>query len=765
MLRHLLLTFAGCLAAMSSFAQWDGREWASDNFAPAKKVTFTQTNLPLVFINVKGQTIRRDSKTLATMKIIDNGDGHNYRDTLVHTGQKVDYEGYVSIKYRGNSSFYNSRKKPFSIRPLKASDVAANGVDAKKEKVKIMGMEKDNDWALLAPWQDKSYMRDVLTMAMARGSHTFAPHMKYCEVIVDGIYYGIYIMSERATKGSGRLNLNDVTPEDMSGDFHVEIDRDDEDHYYQSKYPPVKSDGTEIYGRKITYQYKEPEYEDFAELPAGTEKAIQDAINAMEDAFSSVNYKDEATGYRQYIDVPSFIDQEIAVEVSNNIDGYRLSSPLYKYSDSHAAKLGDNAKWKTALWDFNIAYGNEGYYSPEADGIWRYTANDVMYVRDNQLIPFFWYKLMNDEAYVKQLKRRWAEVRMGNYSEAFITAKLDSLQTVLTANGAADRDNQAWSNHFENLAAQKEALHDYVKTRLSFVDAGWLGSNPDGGDTGGQGDQPSTALPADIKSGFNCDVICEDVSNIMNTTTHDAEARNMGFDTAGFVYYAKGASSSLSDGYVCDEEGNLASPHASYKLNVSKTATINNALVLKGADASNECAVNEGILLFSSPVQSSCLYFAGLSADGDNTVSVTVNYTDGTTGIGSIHFNNWDTADSHAIVNHLHRMATTHVGWANVDAGELQGNANFQIIEQSVPTDANKTIESVRFTRGSEKGHPAILALAYVPVATGIETPMVNVSQAIVAVYSINGTKRRTLQRGLNIVRCADGTARKIIIK
>ena len=93
MSKRLLLMLAGCLFAVSSFAQWDSRKWAADNFAPSKKVTFTQTNLPLVFINVKGQIIHHDNKRLATMKMSDHGDGRNYRDTLAHPGQKVDYEG------------------------------------------------------------------------------------------------------------------------------------------------------------------------------------------------------------------------------------------------------------------------------------------------------------------------------------------------------------------------------------------------------------------------------------------------------------------------------------------------------------------------------------------------------------------------------------------------------------------------------------------------------------------------------------------------
>lgn len=765
MVRNLLLIFVGTIIAVPAMAQWDSRESADDNFAPSTKVSFEESNLPLVFINTNSQVIQHKSKILARMKIIDNGDGHNYRDTTTHSQQTVDYDGYITLKYRGNSSFYSSKKKPFAVRPLKADKVAKDGVNAKKDKVSIMGMAKDNDWALLAPWEDKSYMRDVITMKMARGSHTFASEMKYCEVIVDGVYYGVYIMSERATKGKSRLNIDDVSASDMSGEFHVEIDRDDEDHYYQSSHAPVMSDGTEISGKKITYQYKSPEYEDFADLPAGTEDSIHAAIDAMENAFASADYKDSLKGYRQYIDVASFIDHEIAVEVSNNIDGYRLSSPLYKHSRTRAKELGDNDRWKTALWDFNIAYGNASYYSPGASGIWRYTANDVMYNADNQLVPFFWYKLMTDESYVNELKQRYTQVRKLNYSENSITSRLDSLQQVLTANGAADRDNEAWSNHFGTLSSEKSTLLNYIKNRLKFLDAGWL-ITESGGDSGNDDDnKQTTAQPLAVKEGFNIDAVCEDAANIASTITINSEAKNNGFDVAGFVYYAQGASSSLTDGYLCDSEGNLSSSNATYKINVSKTSVLNNSLTLKGSDATGDYAVSSGTLTLQSPVKTSKIYIAGLSADGENTLAVTVNYSDGTSSSGSIHFSNWDTTDDNAFKSTLRRMASAYVSWSRTNAGETQGDAKFQVMEQSVETDAAKSVVSIKFERGSEGGHPSVLALAYVPTATGITSPQSSSDNAVTAIYTAGGIRVKTPQRGINIIRYADGSVRKVIVK
>ena len=138
------------------------------------------------------------------MKILYNGDGElNYADTVAHPGQHIDYEGYVALRYRGNSSYYMSDKKPYSFRPLD-KPLEKGGV---KKKVSILGMGKDNNWALLAPFADKSMMRDLLAFEISRPWMEYTPQDHYCELFVDGIYFGVYILSEVVSNGMYRLNL------------------------------------------------------------------------------------------------------------------------------------------------------------------------------------------------------------------------------------------------------------------------------------------------------------------------------------------------------------------------------------------------------------------------------------------------------------------------------------------------------------------------------------------------------------------------------
>ena len=69
------------------------------------RVKLTSTNLPIVWLEVDG-TVDRYERITARMKIIDNGNGHlNYADTVAHPGQHVDYDGYIGLRYRGNSSY------------------------------------------------------------------------------------------------------------------------------------------------------------------------------------------------------------------------------------------------------------------------------------------------------------------------------------------------------------------------------------------------------------------------------------------------------------------------------------------------------------------------------------------------------------------------------------------------------------------------------------------------------------------------------------
>ena len=87
---------------------------------------------------------------------------------------------------------------------------------------------------------------------------------------------------------------------------------------------------------------------------------------------------------------------------------------MYKYSETRAKNEGLDSRWKTTLWDFNIAYGNANYNNGASTNLWQYDFNSRS--EDPQLVPFWWKRLLDDPAYQEELKARWAQYRQGAYS-------------------------------------------------------------------------------------------------------------------------------------------------------------------------------------------------------------------------------------------------------------------------------------------------------------------------------------------------------------
>lgn len=742
----MMLTFS-----LGAYAQW-GVNSSSTNFRPTTNVSFEESALPLVYLKVDGKIIQKESKILAQMTIIDNQNGHNYRDTIAHPGQRKDYQGFIALKYRGNSSFYNSKKKPFSVRPLTAADV-----DAKKDKVVMLGMgnKGDNDWCLLAPWEDRSYVRDLLTFELARQYFDYTPQGRYCEVIVDGVYYGVYMLTERPTKGKDRLALDDPGEydDDLSGDYHVCVDRDDEDHYYQSKYHPLDGNGRELKNKYITYQYKDFEYDDFmnaaylAKYPHAID-SLHKYIDQMEDVLRSDDYADPVKGYRAYIDVQSFIDYQLSTEFSNNIDGYRLSTNLYKYSGKHAEKKNLDRRWKTALWDFNIAYGNVSYYNPTGD-IWRYKANSIMANNDNQLIPFWWERLMSDPQYVTELKARWKEYRDGAYAIANIEEKIDSMVNVLKGSGALQRDNQAWSSQFGSIDSQVSSLKNFITARLAFLDRE-LEYNTGGDNPGGE--ESTATVPVEIASGYNLDVVCENVNDVAGTITQSSVAKYQGLDEWSFVLYTDNV---LQQGALCGIDGKVTSKKADYLVHVDKK----NALVLKDITG----GLTSGTLTLAQPSSTDKVYLLGTSCDGASSLEVVLNYTDGTSS-SAYNFSVSDWSTQGGAVSGLGRMVGMNGSWAGA-LGYISNQYVFNLVEMEVPADESKSVSSIAITRKGSHS-PSVMGVSMNKTAgSGIGDINVRPNRYIVAIYSLEGINLPKLRRGVNIVKYSDGSVEKVYIE
>lgn len=704
----------------------------ADNYPPTKnaQVKLSETNLPIVFIDVDGKMILREERITAKIKIIDNGTGKtNYADLAAHPDQQVDYEGYISLKYRGNSSFNSSDKKPYGFKTI-AKPLEEGG---KKVKVSLLGLGKDNDWVLLAPFSDKSMIRDVLTFELGRPYLDWVPSSRHVEVVVDGKYYGIYILTERPGKGKNRLNLHDPGEDggDLTGDWRVEIDRDDEDHYYRSKYHPYGRYGTVDNTKYITYQYDDPEYEDFADLPAGTEKAIQKSIDDMEDCFAGANYKDPVNGYRKYIDVTSFIDYMLSTEFTFNVDGYRLSSHMYKYSETRAKNEGLDSRWKCTLWDFNIALGNADYYKGSRTDLWQYDMNSRE--TDNQLVPFWWKRLIDDPAYQTDLKARWAEYREGQYADHRIEAKIDSLATLLTSGGAMERNEAAWGmfgryvwpNAYVGYSFNDEIsyLKRWIKSRLTFMDKKLLPQ------------EKTDIRPVTVASGYNADVVVE----ALPASSH---ADNAG-DGADNTFYSAGlkASGGLpTDGVVNAPSG------ANFQLG---DYAASNALVIKTGKG--------GDLIFGAPITTSQLYILATSGDGSSDLTATPLYSDGSQGEGiALTVADW------SVKSLSGEEAISGLSRINKRTNTYSQSFAFCLFDHAIGTDKSRKLRGVRLT-STRGGRALVMGVAYKVVQTvGIDSPATGELKAV-GYYTPNGVRIARPGSGITIVKYSDGSVKKIV--
>ncbi|MGZ4033596.1 MAG: CotH kinase family protein [Bacteroidia bacterium] len=371
--------------------------------SPPHPVNFVSSNLPIVIINTYGQTIG-DIKQVVSMGIVDNGPGmrnHVY-DPLNN------YDAKAAIKLRGNST-RDFEKKSYSFETRDASN---NQID-----VSILGMPIENDWELVAPYQDKTLIRIPLTYDLARETGHYAPRFKDVEVVLNNEYQGVYAMMEKVKRDTNRVHVSKLANTDntyptITGGYIIKIDRSDSPGW-TSLYPGDSPTASHFY-----YQYIYPKDSDISVPQAAYIKSSLDSFGL---ALHSSYFADPYTGYRKYIDVGSFIDYFIINELSKNVDAYRLSTFLSKDRITKGGKIHIGP-----VWDYDIAWHNCNYGNTTDPTGWQYQLADSVHPT-----PEWWGRFMLDSNFVNQLYCRWNYLRQNILSYSSINAYVDSSASVL----------------------------------------------------------------------------------------------------------------------------------------------------------------------------------------------------------------------------------------------------------------------------------------------------------------------------------------------
>lgn len=421
-----------------------------DNMPDSIGVKIDSTNLPIVFINTNGEQVERNEYITAWMKIIDNDSGRNYGDTLAHSSQKVDYEGYIALKYRGMSSYGCSPKKSYAIRAL--DKPFSDG--GKKKKSKLLGMRKGKKWALKAVHIDKSMIRDALSFELSRSYMEFVPQQRFCEVIIDGVYRGIYAMSEQIT--ADRLNIEKPGESGvaLTGGYLMQIDRRETNGAYLSKHWDVG------------YRYEYPDSDKIS-------SAQRQYVNHLIDEIEQYMLVKQEMAFVDLVDVQSMIDCQLIVEFSCNTDSYNQSTFIYKNVDSKDPRI------KFCVWDFDLAYGNGSKTNFIKPNIWVYNSYDNR--------RFWWTEAMENVEYSEMVRQRWKQYRQAYFSNEHIEHIIDSLTEVITVSGAEKRNSDAWIIWHgadwrgpNKICAEKylstsydeeiEFVKEWINRRLNFMD-------------------------------------------------------------------------------------------------------------------------------------------------------------------------------------------------------------------------------------------------------------------------------------------------------
>ncbi len=407
------------------------------------------THLPLIMIDTGGQeipglpsgerdwfgqalyTVAKDRSPAISVRaaVVDGKEKNN------HPTDKPDFEMDCQIHIHGNSS----RRFPKLSYALQFTDEEGNN-----RKIPVMGMAPHHEWVLNGPVLDKTLLRNYMWHNIAGEIMDYAPNLRFCELMIDGEYQGVYLMTETITNGGNeRLNLSISVKGTEGIGYLLRCDRPTE-----SELGTIRDIYT--YSERIcqTRQDIAIRYPGADKLTKEVAKNIELDYSAFEKALFSYDYNTEAYGYWNWIDVDNFVDYFLINEFTQNLDAGSYSTYLYK-------EVGE--KFRLCVWDFNNACDN---YQEQETGLEGFSMVDRAW----------FFMLLKDETFVGRTLKRYEELRETVLSEAYLTSYVD--ETIAYLGPAVMRNNERWNVEWEGLIPAERNLHSYEEAAEQLKD--WI---------------------------------------------------------------------------------------------------------------------------------------------------------------------------------------------------------------------------------------------------------------------------------------------------
>lgn len=319
---------------------------------------------------------------------------------------KADKQSSILVRVRGNSSVAFD-KSNYRIKLTQEGDPLSSN------DMSLLGMGASSDWALHGPFLDKTLIRNYMWMNISAEVMGYAPNVRFCELIIDGEYKGLYVMMETIEVEEERVKLTPYEAGDpvMSYMVHIEPKAElaksiENFSFYAKKLEPDRQVEIDYPGEKyLTESVKEYIKTDFSEI----EKAIYSGKAGSDSDF-----------YLDFLDEDSFVDYYIIQEFVGNNDMFQASTYLYK-----------DVRGKLTIgpvWDYNNVLDNYTNVMP-AEGF---------LLSQNG----FYSQLMKSERFVNKVISRYRELRKGVLSEEHLKSYIAETEAWLGS--AVDRNYEVW---------------------------------------------------------------------------------------------------------------------------------------------------------------------------------------------------------------------------------------------------------------------------------------------------------------------------------
>ena len=401
--------------------------------------TFTDSNLPIIIINTEnGAEIPDEPKILGTMKIIQRPDGARNFLTDANNDDFLNYSGTIGIETRGSSS-QALPKKPYGIDTLEDDGIEDKGV-------KLLGMPKEDDWILNSFAFDDSMMRDYISYEMTREMGQYAANLKYCEVVLNGDYIGLYALSEKIKRDGDRVNIAKLSDDEnsfpeVSGGYLMQTDRVSDE------------DPAAWYSNNAVYIHEKPNSDDITQTQSSY---IEGVFKSLDNNATNSNI---TSGYPSIIDIPSFVDYMLIAEIASNADAYALSTYYHK---DRGGKLRAGP-----VWDYNLTFGNDLFdffggdpFDRSHTYVWQFKYGNVG--------SRFWGDLFNNATFKCYLAKRFDELTKEGQPLNFnyISNLIDSTITLISE--ATNRENERWET-IDDFSGEIATMKVWIQERITWM--------------------------------------------------------------------------------------------------------------------------------------------------------------------------------------------------------------------------------------------------------------------------------------------------------